>query len=633
MAKLITLKCKGCGIDFDVPFKQRNKKYHNRSCASSNQFNDEDVNKQFRQSLKIGAKKANRTRSINADKIIICLECQYECFTINEFNEHITSHNKTADEYYVTHFLNGIRPQCLCGCKLFTTFRDVRHGFQKLVLSHVTQKMRDDVSTRRKNVPMSQQTKDLISDVLTNFYITEEGKAFTKNRADNLRKFHDSDNGKQWSIEQSNRLLAFNKTEQGKKIRKEVGEALVVFYQDPKNSDAKSKSSKEFWDSPEGLFEADRRSKVMSEFYKTPEGIAAKKEMGKKISLKNLMSKDDFENRLDLIQNDLDILTTLPTYDEYTGFSSFDVETQTKCKAAGHIENRRLINVLNIPKCITCNTLLTKPQNEIAMYVRSLGFDAIDNERNKISPKHLDIYIPAKNLGIEFNGLYWHNEMSRKSDHVKNKIDVCREKNINLLMFFEDEWRDKNDICKSMIKHRLGLFETTVGARKCVIKVLSTNERKTFFNENHLEGDVRAKIAFGLYHGDVIVSAISLRKPFHSSIQNRIELARFASKRGYNVQGALSRLIVMAKKFCNKENIPGIVTYVDCRVGLGKSYLKSGFMLLRETQPRFWWTDNFIRHDRFKFRATDEKTQEEIQKENKLLKIFGAQNLVFDLVV
>jgi len=87
VATFITLKCKGCGIDFVVPIKQRNMKYHNRSCASSNQFKDEDVNKRLRSSLKIGAKKAKRTRAVNKGKVIKCLDCQQECSTIGEFNE------------------------------------------------------------------------------------------------------------------------------------------------------------------------------------------------------------------------------------------------------------------------------------------------------------------------------------------------------------------------------------------------------------------------------------------------------------------------------------------------------------------------------------------------------------------
>jgi hypothetical protein len=40
--------------------------------------------------------------------------------------------------------------------------------------------------------------------------------------------------------------------------------------------------------------------------------------------------------------------------------------------------------------------------------------------------------------------------------HV-NKVNLCNEQNINLMMIWEHEWRHKKDIIKSMITNKIGL--------------------------------------------------------------------------------------------------------------------------------------------------------------------------------
>ena len=53
-------------------------------------------------------------------------------------------------------------------------------------------------------------------------------------------------------------------------------------------------------------------------------------------------------------------------------------------------------------------------------FIKSIYSDEIiENSRTIISPKELDIYIPQKNLAIEYDGLYWHDE-----NHVENKYHL-----------------------------------------------------------------------------------------------------------------------------------------------------------------------------------------------------------------
>ena len=37
-------------------------------------------------------------------------------------------------------------------------------------------------------------------------------------------------------------------------------------------------------------------------------------------------------------------------------------------------------------------------------------------------PKEIDIFIPTLNIGIEFNGLYWHSELKKDTERVSKFI-------------------------------------------------------------------------------------------------------------------------------------------------------------------------------------------------------------------
>jgi hypothetical protein len=71
------------------------------------------------------------------------------------------------------------------------------------------------------------------------------------------------------------------------------------------------------------------------------------------------------------------------------------------------------------------------------------------------------------------------------------------------------------------------------------------------------------------------------------------------------------------------------MTYVDRRVGEGNGYRSAGFSMTGTTPVDYWYTDNHLRYDRFRFRARDGKSERQIVNEANVSRIYGCGSSVF----
>ena len=145
-------------------------------------------------------------------------------------------------------------------------------------------------------------------------------------------------------------------------------------------------------------------------------------------------------------------------------------------------------------------------------FVDSLGLELIHNDREILKPKELDIYIPSKNIAIEFNGLYWHSDSVLKDKNYHyNKWKASHDQGIQLITVWEDDWRDKRDIVVRMLKHKLGVSEDeVVYARKCQVVVLPKQTAWKFLDDNHIQGHTFSSVYLGLTVGSELVAVMAL---------------------------------------------------------------------------------------------------------------------------
>ena len=257
-------------------------------------------------------------------------------------------------------------------------------------------------------------------------------------------------------------------------------------------------------------------------------------------------------------------------------------------------------------------------ENILRDYIISLNKNTLKKSTwNILKNKEIDIYIPSLKLGFEFNGNYWHSNLYKNQNYHQEKSLICQEKGINLIHIWEWEWLERQNIIKSLIKSKLGIFDKKIFARKCIIKELNYQEYKNFCNENHLQGECGAKVKLGLFYNDELIQIMSFSKPRFAN-NYEWEIIRECSKLRYCILGGKEKLW---KYFLKNFNPSSVISYCDFSKFTGDSYLKLGFQKERLNKPGFvWWDRNFI------YWRNPSKHQE---YKDKYLKIYDCGQLVF----
>lgn len=268
----------------------------------------------------------------------------------------------------------------------------------------------------------------------------------------------------------------------------------------------------------------------------------------------------------------------------------------------------------HLPRCNRCNPIYTgysKYEKDLFEYIQSLNLncDVIENDRSVLNRKELDIYIPSKKIAIEFNGLYWHSELGGKKSkkyHLE-KTEKCKNKGIQLIQIFEDEWLYKKNILKLKLKHILANNDTSkIHARKCTIKELTHDQCNDFLDNNHIQGKCGSKFRYGLIYNDKLVSVMTfgeLRKSLGTESKSlEYELLRYCCDINVRVVGGASKLL---NHFIKNNMVNKIITYADKRFSssINNMYDKIGFTYESETVPNYWYfkLGETIRYHRYKF--------------------------------
>jgi G:T-mismatch repair DNA endonuclease (very short patch repair protein) len=319
------------------------------------------------------------------------------------------------------------------------------------------------------------------------------------------------------------------------------------------------------------------------------------------------------------------------TRDEYKG--SFRKNFyKWECRTCGteiidHVDYGR------IPRCLNCEPNGTsKVEKLLQEYIISLGFDVVANSKEILGNLEYDIWLPEKNVAIEYNGVYWHSTKWKESDYHVNKFLLSRDKGVRLIQIFEDEWLNKEGIIKSRLKNILGK-SNIVYARKCNIVELQGVEYSEFVNKHHLQGNAAASFKFGLKYNDELVAVMSFSKSRYTA--DGYELIRYCSKD--TVVGGAGKLF---SYFTKRYNPTKIVSYANRCWSDGRLYETLGFKntTVDDANTGYWYIKDNKRYHRSTFTKSklmkmgynELLTESDIMDSAGYLKVYDAGNYRFE---
>lgn len=255
------------------------------------------------------------------------------------------------------------------------------------------------------------------------------------------------------------------------------------------------------------------------------------------------------------------------------------------CRTHGPFESRPSHHIHYLNGCPECNKekLRSRKESEIADWIRSCySGEVIQSDRTVLDGLEIDIWIPSKKLGIEYNGAYFHSFSSTESSYQRNyhsmKSTLAYNNGITLLQFVDIDYMAREEIAKSMILNKLNLV-SKVHARQCKVVTVSRVDAKKFFDQNHYSGGTYPDLAYGLIHRDTLVAVLSF-----TSHKTSYQINRFANVLGHRVVGGFSKLLTAFRR----SHAERLFTYVDrCFTTGPNCYSQCGMRFSGMTKPGY----------------------------------------------
>lgn len=243
--------------------------------------------------------------------------------------------------------------------------------------------------------------------------------------------------------------------------------------------------------------------------------------------------------------------------------------------------------------CQSCSIRHSSYEEDILNFINNNTNTSIEINTHKIIPPlELDIYLPEKNIGIEFNGIRWHTEeFGKDKNYHLNKLIECKKKGIKLIQIFEDEMYLHRDIVMSKLSHLLNLDKNKnkIYGRKCEIKEINFSTAKSFLDKNHIQGYASSTVYLGAYYNEQLIGVMSFLKEKKDGNWN---LTRFATDINYICCGVGGKLL---KYFELHYKPTQIKSFADRRWTIDENdniYTKLGFKLDKIIPPDYKYVKN-----------------------------------------
>jgi hypothetical protein len=240
------------------------------------------------------------------------------------------------------------------------------------------------------------------------------------------------------------------------------------------------------------------------------------------------------------------------------------------------------------------NRSISSYEIKMKEFLESIGQKVQTNTRKALGGLEIDLFIPESGIGIEINGVYWHQYHEDSYSRIdkmyhKRKTDLAEEKGIRLLQIFDYELLDdrKMEIIESIISGGCNKNKR-IFARNCTIKEIDSDSYQKFLDNNHIKGSIKSRVKIGLFYNDEIVMIAGFSKPRFNK-KYEWELIRLCSKTGFIVVGGATKIFSNFKKLYKPKSV---ISYCDRRFFTGSVYEKIGMKKIDSNEPNYVWVKN-----------------------------------------
>jgi len=319
---------------------------------------------------------------------------------------------------------------------------------------------------------------------------------------------------------------------------------------------------------PNVRIKASKMSK--SDSAKTKKSASLKKTKSEKQFKQNLFSKYTLTKLPAYFENLREQQNIVPMFKAWEGSRAVYKWKHLTCNT--EFESKRHHPSINTcPRCKPRSI----PQEKVLTICESLGLKIIENDRRQISPYEIDLWLPQHNIGIEVNGIYWHN-VSQPGPTLLSKTNLLKHRQLIHLWDFEIHLMAK--VVESIIRSKTSKINEKIYARKCIIANIAKCEADLFFKENHISGKCRGDNFIGLVFNGILVMVAS-----YSKSHNEVEILNFASKNNVIVVGGISKIA----SYLYKLHQLNVAAFCDRRFSNGGGLISSGFRKISDIPPKY----------------------------------------------
>lgn len=283
----------------------------------------------------------------------------------------------------------------------------------------------------------------------------------------------------------------------------------------------------------------------------------------------------------------------------------------------------------------------TPQLNELHGIIKGFGIDRIELNKFILGGYQIDLYIPDKKVGIEFNGDYWHSEQYKDPKYHQIKSAIAKRNGIRLIHIYEYEWidRDKREKIINILNSILTNSNRVIYARSADIVEVTYNEIKEFLDTNHLQGSLSFRVGYALRYQGEIIGVMTFGAP-RFDLEHDWELLRLCWKDGVSCVGGAERLF---KEFIRKNHPNSIISYCNIDKFTGGVYTRLGFKFNHLSKPGYvWWQSKSSKSEEVIPRTainkaklvklgygTEDETEPDIMHRLGYLRIYDSGNLVY----